>query len=80
MPVTFSRFFSNKQTPKDFRPAAMIGVFPVLPEKAASMAMQKHAMHMIMNATEFVNPGQIPVIVGDGPLYAQQKKMSMDVP
>ena len=38
------------------------------------MAMQKHAMHVVKKATEFVNPGQVPVIVGDCPLYAQQTK------
>ena len=37
--------------------------------------MQKHAMAMTKKATYFVNPGrQTQVIVGDFPLYAQQKK------
>ncbi|KAF5269349.1 hypothetical protein FQA39_LY08741 [Lamprigera yunnana] len=38
--------------------------------KSATMAMQKHCMHIAMKATEFVNPGQIPVLMGDCPLYA----------
>jgi len=80
LPITYFGFFSKKQPLEDIRPAANIGVFPVLPEKAASMAMQKHAMLMIMKATEFVNPGQIPVIVGDCPLYAQQKKCQWAYP
>ena len=57
-----------------------MGVFPVLYDKAASMAMQKHAMLVVAKATEFVNPGQVPVIVADCPLYALQKKMSMGFP
>ena len=80
LPITYYGFFSKKQPLEDIRPAATIVVFPVLPEKAASMAMQKHAMLMIMKATEFVNPGQIPVIVGDCPLYAQQKKCQWAYP
>ena len=30
--------------------------------------------------TEFVNPGQVPVIEGDCPLYAQQKKCQWEYP
>ena len=35
--------------------------------------MQKHAMLISTKATDFINSGQVPVIVGDCPLYAQQK-------
>jgi len=38
------------------------------------MEMHKHAMIVVKKAIDFINPGQIPVIVGDCPLYAQQKK------
>ena len=41
---------------------------------ASTMVMQKHAMIVIKKAIEFVNPGQVPVMEGDCPLYAQQKK------
>ncbi len=75
-PVTFSGYFSNNQSSEVIRPTATIGVFPILNEKAASVGMQKHAMLQTMKATEFVNPGQIPVIVGDCPLYIQQKNAS----
>jgi hypothetical protein len=80
VPVTFSGFFSHKQSIAEVRPRATVGVFPILPDKAASLATQKHAMVTIMKATEFVNPGQVPVIVGDCPLYAQQKKCQLLYP
>ena len=51
-----------------------MGDFPVLYDKAAAMAMQKHGMLVVAEATKFVNPGQVPVIVADCPLYALQKK------
>ena len=38
------------------------------------MEMQKHAVLVVKKAIEFVNPGQVPVIEGDRPLYAQQNK------
>ncbi len=44
------------------------------------MAMQKHAMLVVKKAIDFLNPGQIPVIVGDCPLYAQHKKCQWAYP
>lgn len=73
VPVTYSGFFSHSQD-DNVRPRATVGVFPVFYEKASSIAMQKHAMLIVKKATEFVNPGQIPIIEGDCPLYALQKK------
>ena len=73
-PVAYSGFFSHSQCREDVRPKATVGVFPVFYEKASSMAMQKHAMLVVKKAIEFVNPGQIPVIEGDCPNHAQQKK------
>jgi len=74
MPVTFSGFYSHGQQAEYIRPRDIVGVFPVFEEKASTMAMQKHAMLVVKKAVDFINPGQIPVIVGDCPLYAQQKK------
>ena len=79
-PVTYFGFFSHSQQPEDIKPRSTVGVFPIFYEKAASMAMQKHAMLMAKKATEFVNPVQVPVIVGDCPLYALQKKCQWKYP
>ncbi|KAF4094513.1 hypothetical protein G5714_024591 [Onychostoma macrolepis] len=79
-PVTYSGFFSHGQRKEDVRPRATVGVFPVFYEKASSMAMQKHSMLVVMKATEFVNPGQVPVIVADCPLYTLQKKCQWKFP
>jgi hypothetical protein len=73
-PVTYSGFFSHLQSSVDVRPRATIGMFPIFYKKASSMAIQKHSMLVTMNAINYVNPGQIPVIVGDLPIYIQQKK------
>ena len=74
MPVTYSGFYSHGQHAEDIRPRATVGVFPIFEEKASTMAMQKHEMLVVKKSIDFINPCQIPVIVGDYPLYAQQKK------
>ncbi|KAL8588046.1 hypothetical protein ACOMHN_061212 [Nucella lapillus] len=74
VPVTYAGFLAHSQRKEDIRPRATVGVFPLLYDKAAMMAMQKHAMLVVAKATDFVNPHQVPVIVGDCPLYALQKK------
>ncbi|KAJ8378159.1 hypothetical protein AAFF_G00245450 [Aldrovandia affinis] len=79
-PVTYSGFFSHGQRKEDVRPRATVGVFPVFYDKASSMAMQKHSMLVVMKTIEFLNPGQVPVIEGDCPLYAQQKKCQWEYP
>ena len=60
--------------PASRRYPTTVGVFPIFEEKASTMAMQKHAMLVVKKAIDFINPGQIPVIVGDCPLHVQQKK------
>ena len=75
VPVTFAGFFSNSQLQEDVKPRAVIGVFPVFnEEKADTLSMQKHAMLVTKKAIAFVNPGQTPVLEGDCPLYARQKR------
>jgi len=48
---------------------------PLFYENAHSVAMIKHAMIVAKNAIEHLNPGQIPVITMDQPLYALAKQI-----
>ena len=41
--------------------------------KSATVAMIKHGIGVVIRATHFLNPGQIPVIAMDAPLYALAK-------
>jgi hypothetical protein len=79
-PVTFAGYFSHAHEVSNIREKASVGVFPLLYEKASSISTQKHAMLVVKKATDFVNPGQTAVIVGDCPLYAQQKKCQWQFP
>ena len=56
-------------------PKAVVGVLPLFPDKAASPSMMKHAMHLAIQDTEFLNPGQTPVPSGDQLLYAITKQL-----
>ena len=80
VPITFSGFNSYNQSEGDIRPPASIGLFPEFYEKAASLEMQKHGMLMMAEATQYLNPGQTPVLEGDGPLYYIQKKLQVIYP
>lgn len=48
-------------------------MLPLFYEKADSPAMIKHGMDIIKGITEFLNPGQIPVMTCDCPLFAKAK-------
>ena len=80
MPVNYSGFFSYGRRAQAVRPRATVRIFHVFCEKASSMSMQKHAMLISKKATDFIYPGQVPVIVSDCPLYAQQKKCQWKFP
>ena len=73
LPMTFSGYFSGLHSSTQ-RPQASIGGFPILNEKSTELATQKHFMNAIKKATEFLNPGQDPVITSDHAIYSVQKK------
>ena len=48
-------------------------LLPLFHEKAATMAMVKHGMEVLKEITTVRNPGQVPVMVVDQPLFALAK-------
>ena len=59
---------------------ALTQLMPLFYEKAATAAMVKHGMVVQRHATEFLNPGQIPVTAFDAPLYALAKQVQWKWP
>ena len=53
---------------------------PLFYEKAASAAMVKHGMDVQRQATEFLNPGQIPVTAVDALLYTIARLVQWEWP
>ena len=47
-------------------------MLPLFYEKSDTPAMIKHGMDVHRRPTEYLNPGQIPVITFDQPVHARQ--------
>ena len=55
-------------------------ILPLFYEQAKSVAMIQHGMNVIKNATQLLNPDQVPVIAMDQPLFALAKQIQWDKP
>ena len=56
------------------------GLLPLFYEKASSLAMVKHGMEIQKQATEYLNPGQIPITAFDQPLFEIAKLVQWNWP
>jgi hypothetical protein len=77
--IGWSAYHSARPTSIKHLPA-LSALLPLFNEKAASAAMIKHGMNVIKEATELLNPGQIPVCAFDQPLYALAKQVQWKWP
>ena len=57
------------------KPSSIISMLPIFNESSNSFAMIRHAMSIVILNINFLNPGQIPVIALDQPLYAIGKQI-----
>ena len=55
-------------------------MLPLFTEDSKSVAMITHEMRLIKESVNFLNPGQIPVVALDHPLYAIAKKVQWTWP
>lgn len=80
--VAWAAYHSNNQhQPNDTEDLpAITALLPLFYEKAATPAMIKHGMDVIREATSFLNPGQIPVVALDQPLFALAKSVQWKWP
>ena len=56
-------------------PAAINALLPLFLDSAHSVAMIKHSMTIIKAAIQHLNPGQVPVLAADQPLFALAKEI-----
>ena len=70
--ITWASYHSNTLQQENAHPAIST-LLPLFYEKADSPAMIKHGMDVISQVTTFLNPGQVPVITVDQPLFALAK-------
>ena len=66
--ISWSAHFASLQNVT--HPPAITVLLPLFRDNAHSLAMVKHGMNVIQQATEHVSPAQVPVITMDQPLYA----------
>ena len=77
--VTWAAYHAQSQPTSACR-KAKIALLPLFYENANSVAMIKHAMTITKEATEHLNPGQIPVIAMDQPLFSLAKQIQWTWP
>lgn len=70
--ITWAAYHAKKMQSDDHLPAST-ALLPLFYEKAATPAMVKHGMCVIEKAVRFLNPGQVPVMTVDQPLFALAK-------
>ena len=56
-------------------PITSMALLPLSKEKAASAGMMMHTLKVAGEAIEFLNPGKVPILVADQPLYAILKQI-----
>ncbi|KAK3910021.1 Microtubule-associated protein VP7 [Frankliniella fusca] len=79
--TTWSDFHSesDKRKPEGKEFSTQVSVLPLFHEKAPTMSMMEHAMKVVQAAVKYLNPGQIPVMTVDQPLYALCKSAQWQV-
>ncbi|XP_063958715.1 uncharacterized protein LOC135154778 [Lytechinus pictus] len=77
--ISWSAYMANLQVGVP-RPPAITGLLPMFRESAHTLEMVKHGMNSIKQAAELLNPGQVPVLTVDQPLYAIAKKIQWTWP
>ena len=69
--VSWSAFLQKAVIP----PAAINALLPLFLDNAHSVAMIKHSMDIVRTSVQLLNPGQIPVLTADQPLFAFSKQI-----
>lgn len=77
--ITWSAYHSS-ELQNDKNPPSLSGLLPLFYEKAATPAMIQHGMNVLRQTVQYLNPGQIPVIALDQPLFALAKMVQWKWP
>ena len=72
--VTWSAHHASKKRSAPFE-VSITALLPLLRDQAHSVATIKHVMDKISDTVAFPNPGQVPVIAADQPIYAVAKQI-----
>ena len=67
-------------SPHVVNPPSVSAILPLFYEKATSISMIKHGSDIIKMVTQYLNPGQLPVLTVDEPLFALAKYIQWSRP
>ena len=71
--ITWSSHHADKGRGPPFQ-ACISALMPLLRDQAHSVATVRHVMDKIKHAVILLNPGKLPVIAADQPIYATDKQ------
>ena len=71
---------SLQQQPTSKDSVSLISLLPLFPDQAKSVAMIHHSMNVVKDAVEILNPGKVPIVAVDQPLYAVAKQIQWNWP
>ncbi|GFO32930.1 hypothetical protein PoB_005943500 [Plakobranchus ocellatus] len=78
-PISWAAFHSNQEPSRDFE-VTIGSLLPLFPDDSKSVAMIRHAMCVVKQAVHHLNPGQVPVLTLDQPLFAIAKQIQWNWP
>ena len=77
--ITWASHHATQKMSQPFE-VSITSLLPLLRDQAHSVATLKHAMKNIRDTVAFLNPGQIPIIAADQPLYVLLKQIQWKWP
>lgn len=77
--ISWSAYHANIQQAV-IPPPAINALLPLFLDNAHSVAMIRHSMDIVRAAVQYLNPGQVPVLAADQPLYALAKEIQWTWP
>ena len=78
--ASWAAFNADEVEDKESISTFISALMPLFHEQAKSVAMIQHGMTIIKDTMQFLNPGQIPLIAMDQPLFALAKQIQWDKP
>ena len=73
-PIGMAAFHANAKQPRDFD-VTITSLLPLFPDDSKSLAMIRHSTDVAQRAAHLLNPGQVPVLTLDQPLFTIAKKI-----
>ena len=78
--LSWATYHANSQPRDENDKQAISSLLPLFYDEAKSVAMICHSVDVVRAALEILNPGQVPVIAFDQPLYAIAKTIQWNWP